>query len=124
MVTLDNGKTVLLPPNIHSVPSLLIKANYNVKCGDIEIIQYFEPNVKEEEKMAVGHLGEPSGYGFSPGLSDQYTSYSDGSGQNKVNYVDANHSIAPIKADPESYRPDKVPKEITIDKLHNQFKSL
>ena len=49
---LDNGDQKLLPPNIQSVPAmLLVNDNYKVILGD-EIIQHFEPTMKN--KIANG----------------------------------------------------------------------
>lgn len=80
-ITLENGKKVLLPPNIHSVPSMLItKQNYRVVLGD-DIIGLFQPKVSENNDLATGPLGEPSGFMFSPSsggvniVSEQYTYY-------------------------------------------------
>ena len=40
-IILENGNSVMLPPNVHSVPSLLIlKENYRVVMGD-EILKIF-----------------------------------------------------------------------------------
>jgi hypothetical protein len=116
VIHLDNGKQMLLPPNVHSVPSLLIKSNYHVISGD-EIIRHFEPAVQSLVQKAVGEGGEPSGFGWMNGTSDQYTFYSDGMAQNKTNYVDANHNVPPIYAEPDTYRPNKVAADITVEQL-------
>jgi hypothetical protein len=122
IIVLENGKTMMLPPNIHSVPSLLIKSNFHVIAGD-EIMRYYQPQVQSQEKMAVGHLGEPSGFDLGNySISDQYTFYSDTVPHNiqsqKNNMVDANHTIQPIHAEPDNYRPNKMSSEITVDKIH------
>jgi len=119
VVVLENGKQTTLPPNVHSVPSILIKSNFHVISGD-EIIKYFQPTVELQQKNAVGHLGEPSGFDLvNSSISDQYTFYSDGSGQNKTSFVNSDHNIAPIHAEPDNYRPNKLSPDVTIDKLHN-----
>jgi hypothetical protein len=44
-IILENGKKVLLPPNISSVPSLLKpNKNYTLLLGDEQIIQYLNAN--------------------------------------------------------------------------------
>ena len=44
-ITLENGKTVLMPPNIYSVPALLmIKQNFKVVLGD-DIMTMFQCNI-------------------------------------------------------------------------------
>jgi hypothetical protein len=122
VIILDNGKTITLPPNVHSVPSLFLKSNYNVICGD-EIIKHFQPQVKIQEKMAVGHLGEPSDFNLmNSSISEKYTSYSDdmtqGTQSFKDSFVSASHNIAPIYAEPDNYKPNKLSADVTIDKLH------
>lgn len=136
IIVLENGHQMKLPPNIHSVPSLLISSNYHVVCGD-DIIEYFQPSAKKTGSVsggvslsgsAVGVGGfavgggfavEPSGFDFgSNNISDQYTYYADGSAQSKTGFVNANHSVQPIKAEAETYRPNKLPPELTVDALH------
>jgi len=124
IIVLETGKTILLPPNVHSVPSLLVKSNYHVISGD-EIIQYFEPVASLQEKIAHGSLGEPSGFDLtSNSLSDPYTFYSEPSGQKALqsqrdSFVSANHSMIPIHAEPDNYRPNKLSADVTIDQLHS-----
>jgi hypothetical protein len=129
IIVLETGQQVKLPPNVHSVPSLLVSSNYHVVCGD-DIIEYFQPSAKKgsvsEGRSAVsgsvslnGSATEPSGFDFgSNNISDQYTYYADGSSQSKTGFVDANHSVQPIKAEAETYRPNKLPPELTVDALH------
>jgi hypothetical protein len=122
VIHLDNGQRVKLPPNVHSVPSLLIKSNFHVISGD-EIIKYFRPTVESKEAEIYGTLGEPSGFNLTnTNSSDQYASYTDnrmntGIKDAKDNFVDANHTIQPIRADPDNYRPNKLSSDITVDKL-------
>jgi hypothetical protein len=120
VIVLENGKSVTLPPNVHSVPSLLIHPHYNVISGD-EIMRYYQPVVEEMQQKAVGDLGEPAGYEIygNGSISDQYTNFMDGGNQNKTNFVGADHYVEPIRADPENYRPNKLSPDVTIDKLHS-----
>jgi len=48
-IIMENGDRVLMPPNIHSVPALLMmSANYKVIYGD-EIIRHYEPNIVNDK---------------------------------------------------------------------------
>jgi hypothetical protein len=117
VLVLENGKKVLLPPNVHRVPSLIIRKNYNLVEGN-DIIQYFESIVKEQTQDITD---EPTGFSLTDSSrhsvqSEQYT-FTDGRPQNRVLYVDANHSIAPIRAAPDDYHPNKVSSDVTIESL-------
>ena len=102
-VLLETGSKVILPPNIHSVPSLLlINKQYKVIMGD-EIIQYFHPqftsyNATPEELSAKGMGGRREMY----------------------NYVSASDDINLIPTPPDTYRPDKLSNSVTIDTLQQQ----
>jgi hypothetical protein len=64
-IIMENGDRVLMPPNIHSVPALLmLGANYKVVYGD-EIIKHYEPNIVNEKMLATNFNGEPSGFSLS-----------------------------------------------------------
>ena len=53
MIVMENGQKVLLPPNIHSVPTLLlINNNYKVLLGN-EIIDHFEPEMRGKIQNAT-----------------------------------------------------------------------
>ena len=71
-IIMENGDRVLMPPNIHSVPAvLMIQNNYKVIYGE-EIVKHYEPNIVNEKMMATNFNGEPSGYtlgGPSTGVS-------------------------------------------------------
>ena len=135
-VLLESGAKVVLPPNIHSVPSLLlINKQYKVIMGD-EIIQHFHPQMKEMVNQAVGSAGEPIGFplGMSSGgtniVSEQFTSYSAtpeelsakgmGGRREMYNYVSASDDIKLIPTPPDTYRPDKLSNSVTIDTLQQQ----
>lgn len=71
-IVLDNGNKVIMPPNVHSVPALLIMSdNYRVIYGD-EIAKYYEPRVINNNMLATNFNGEPSGYSLS-GLGSSLT---------------------------------------------------
>jgi hypothetical protein len=130
-VFLDNGTQILLPPNVHSVPSLLlVKQSYSVMMGDAIMTKY----QKKTENTMDGY-GEPIGVSLdsvSIGTisSEQYTSYSaspeelstKGNSQNRplYNYVSANENGISIPTPPDTYRPDKVSQNVTIDTLQQK----
>lgn len=135
-ILLENGTSVVLPPNIHSVPSLLlVNKNYKVILGD-DILKHYHPQIKASNDNATGFHGEPSAFqlGTTSGgmniVSEQYTMYNmtpeelsaKGSGENRqmYNYVSANDDIKLIPTPPDNYRPDKVSSNITIDTLQQQ----
>jgi hypothetical protein len=131
-IILENGKKVLLPPNIHHVPSLLLtKQNYKVVLGD-DIVDIFKPKVKEQNDRATEEYGEPSGFSIGGGsiVSEQYTFYNmtpeDLSAKGKGgmrqlhNYVKANHEPIFINTPPDKYQPDKLSGQITLETLQQQ----
>ncbi len=69
-VELDNGKKVIMPPNVHSVPALLVSSdNYRVVYGN-DIAKMYESRVVNNQMLATNYNGEPSGYSIgSTGLS-------------------------------------------------------
>lgn len=136
-IQLENGKKIMLPPNIQSVPALLIvKNNYQALFGK-DIIAYFEPAVKERVDAAQHKNGEPIGMSLamsSAGVSihsEQYTLYdlspddlSAKSTSNKrpmYDYVSAqNHQTYQIPTPPDTYRPDKVDSSLTLEVLEQK----
>lgn len=136
-IQLENGSKVIMPPNINSVPSLLlIKQQYRVISGGDEIMKHFHPQLKTQNEQATLTNGEPSGYhigNFTGGtniISEQYTLYnmtpdelsSKGRGGNRqlYNYVAATDDIQFINTPPDTYRPDKVSGGVTIDTLQQK----
>jgi len=135
-IQLENGTKIVMPPNVHSVPALLlVKQNYNVIYGD-EIMKYFQPHIMKQNDIATNGNGEPSAFylgGNSGGtniVSEQYTLYNmspeelSGKGRGGMrqmyNYVSAGDDTHFIQTPPETYRPDKVSTNVTIDKLQSQ----
>lgn len=136
-IILENGKKVSMPPNVHSVPALLqVKKNYNVILGE-DIIKYLSPQIQEQKQNAVSLNGEPAGFQLLPSnmgmniVSEQYTFYNmssdelsaKGKGGNRqmYNYMPATHeSPNSIPTPPDTYRPDKVASNITIDVLEQK----
>lgn len=130
-IVLEDGKKLLLPPNVQGVPALLIVSKkYSAIFGD-EILQYFGPYVQNKQVEATGILGEPVGItlGQSMGniLSEQYTFYdmtpdelsAKGSGGNRQmgTYVSASHDNYSIQTPVDTYRPDKVGESVSIESL-------
>jgi hypothetical protein len=135
-IILENGSKVIMPPNIHSVPAvLLVNQKYRVLLGD-EIMQHYHPELKSKNEKATNYNGEPMGYflGSSSGgsniMSEQYTMYNmtpdelsakgKGSSRQLYNYVSAGDDINFINTPADSYRPDKLSNSVTIDTLQQQ----
>ena len=137
MIVMENGQKVLLPPNIHSVPALLlINNNYKVLLGN-EIINHFEPEMSGKIQNATLGNGEPFGFtmnsfgsGGSNIVSEQFTYVnmtpeelsSKGSGGNRqmYNYVAASQDTGYIQTPPDNYKPDKLGDGLTIEQLQQQ----
>jgi hypothetical protein len=135
-IVLENGKQIMMPPNVHSVPAmLLVKQNFRVILGE-EIIQYLQPKVKQNNAIATQHQGEPLGFVLNQSnngmsiVSEQYTYYNmtpeelsaKGKGANRqmYNYVSAADETYSIPTPPDNYRPDKVSGDVTLDSLQQK----
>jgi len=131
-VFLENGSTVMLPLNVHSVPSLLlVNDKYKVIVGE-EIYKYFTPKVSVQTAVATNYNGEPEAYvlGSTPTImSEQYTYYNmspdelsakgRGGMRQMYNYVAAMHSEFTIPTPPDNYRPDKIGED-SVEKLQQK----
>jgi len=132
-IQMENGKKIMLPPNIHSVPALLVvKRNYSALFG-AEIITYFEPALLSKMKEATMLNGEPIGISLTSTtgnlniMSEQYTLYdltpdelsAKGVGGRRpmYNYTSVDESVYSIPTPPDTYRPDKIDQSVTIDNL-------
>ena len=136
-ISLENGKKIMLPPNVQSVPALLIvKQNYRALFGK-DIMAYFEPVAKEKTNQAQQHQGEPVGISLaasSAGVaihSEQYTLYdlspddlsakSTSAKRPMYQYVSAqSHQPFQIPTPPDTYRPDKVDSSLTVEALQQK----
>lgn len=137
-IALEDGQTVILPPNIHSVPSLLlVNKNYQLVSGD-DIVKYYEPKIKEKLASANFGDGEPlgfavqnmSGSGGSNIVSEQFTFFNatqedlsaKGNGGNRqmFNYTSVNSGDNFIETPPDTYRPDKVSVNVNMDTIQKQ----
>jgi hypothetical protein len=137
-ILLENGTKVVMPPNLHSVPALLlVNQNYRFILGD-EIVKHYHADILEKKNIATHYNGEPVGFplgNFSSGsssniVSEQYTMYNmtpdelsaKGNGKNRPlhNYVSASDDVFTINTPPDSYRPDKISNDVTIDNLQQK----
>lgn len=133
-IVLENGKHVLMPPNVHSVPAmLLVKQQFRVLYGD-EILEAFSSKVQTQQSAATGVQGEPAGFILAAStsnsniMSEQYTSYdltpddlgarSRSNKRGLYNYVSAQHDGVFINTPPDTYRPDKLSGSVTVDTIN------
>ena len=135
-IQLENGGKVVLPPNIHSVPALLlVKKNYQVIYGGDEIVQNYQQHITSMTKKATAQQGEPMGYILNSNnhcniVSEQFTFYNmspdelscngNGGMRQMYNYVSAKDDTLVIDTPPDTYRPNKLSNSITIDTLQKQ----
>ena len=133
-IILENGQTLMMPPNVHSVPAvLLVKQNFKVVLGE-DILPLLHPLVKKQRDEATRHHGEPMGFSIgsytSGGMnivSEKYTSYdmtpdelsAKGKSANRpmYNYVQADYQTLLIQTPPDNYRPDKIGGDVSLDTL-------
>lgn len=127
---LENGNKIVLPPNIHSVPALLlVKQNYSVVLGK-EIMDRYSSKIVSQNLSATRGEGEPMGVSLNSTsgiVSEQYTFYdatpqelsAKGTGPRRElhHYVPANGYGSKISTPPDTYRPDKVSENVTIESL-------
>lgn len=134
-IKLEKGTEVLLPPNIKSVPTLLlVQQNFKTITGS-EIITYFHKDIKQKMNSATNYNGEPVSYtlsnsGGSNIVSEHYTDYNlsanelsakgEGSNRDMHNYVSVNNDIQMINTPDDNYKADKVSSDLTIESLQQQ----
>tara|TARA_B100000035_G_scaffold315232_1_gene334606 strand:- start:1476 stop:1976 length:501 start_codon:yes stop_codon:yes gene_type:complete len=135
-ILLENGSKVILPPNVQRVPSLLcVKQQYKLITGD-EILKYFHPALKMANNKATNFEGEPSAYSFlscSRGcniFSEKFTSLTltpdelsaKGNSSNRplYNYVSYGDELQLINTPDDTYKPDKISTDITLDQLQQK----
>ncbi len=71
----EKGDKMLMPPNIHSVPAvLMIGNNYSVIYGE-DIVKHYEPNIMNDKMLATNFNGEPSGFSLGGSLLDNGPSF-------------------------------------------------
>ena len=135
-IILENGGKVIMPPNVHSVPSLLIiKEQYRVLMGD-DIIKHLHPQIKNTMSANMQQSNEPSGYflaasnGGTNIMSEKFTSYdmtpdelsAKGNGQSRqlYNYISVQDDMNLINTPPDNYKPDKISNDVTLDTLQQK----
>ena len=135
-IILENGSKVVMPPNVHSVPPmLLVNKNYSVILGD-DILKHFHADMKTMNASQTQKAMEPSGYriatatGGSNIMSEKFTDYnmspdelsakSNSNTRPLYNYVSASNDTNFINTPPDDYKPDKVSTNVTVDSLQQQ----
>jgi hypothetical protein len=108
----DNGKFIMLPPNIHAVPALLIaKQNYKTIYA-ADIVTYLEPVVSAKISRATVANGEPIAMQFTSNTdvsSDKFTYYNGRISDTMSNYSITNHmEQMRIPTPAESYKSNKM----------------
>jgi len=135
-IVLEDGRQVIMPPNVQSVPALLlVKENYRVILGE-DIIKRFQGTVQTQIRNATQFQGEPMGVSLMASnqgmniVSEPYTYYNmtpeelsakgQGGRRQMYNYVSADLENISIYTPPDNYQPDKIEKSITVDVLQQQ----
>lgn len=110
----ENGKYVLLPPNVHSVPALLVaKQNYVAIFGKDAIFDYLDPIVSKTISNAVAKNGEPVGTSLgmgSVGVSSEKFTFFNGRSNDMMdaNSVSNYHNGNSIHTPPDNYKTDRI----------------
>lgn len=135
-VQLENGKEIMLPPNVHSVPALLLpKENYRVLYGK-EVTSRYKTFIEKNATLATRGNGEPIGYSLNDGMScissekftffqassDDLSAKGSGGLRPLYNYVSAtdDSSQYTIHTPPDDYKPNKIAGDVTIDQIQNK----
>ena len=119
-IVLTNGKEIYMPPNIVSVPTLLLLNKGNKLLVGQDVTNFFQPQIYQEKVKATSNNMEPlafSGYEMGTSMSDTY-SYLDQSSEDMNakgkgglrqmhSFVKLNHDDR-IDTPEEDYVPDKV----------------
>lgn len=134
MIMLENGRMVIMPPNLVYVPSLLlVKDKYRILIGD-QIIEHLRPAIIQSG--AVQTNGEPMCYDFnqtSSGImSESFTFYDmspdelsakgNSDRRSMHNYVSARTDKLTINTPPDTYSPNKIG-DVSIENLQQQRQS-
>jgi len=137
-ICLENGQKVILPPNVQSVPALLLaKQNYRVILGD-DIVAHFQSDIQKEgqRRVIATPTKEPIGTSIMQSnggmniVSEPYTFFSltpeelsakgNGGRRQMYNYVSAHDDVISIPTPPDTYQADKIEKDITVDRLQQK----
>jgi len=138
-ITLENGSKVVMPPNIQSVPSLLlIQKGYKVILGD-DIVKHFHNTLKEvnsnssrgnnqPSEPSAFYLGKPSGgtnitseqYTLDNLTPDELSAKGNGGKRQLYNYVAVDDNINFIDTPDDTYQADKISNDVTVDTLQQK----
>jgi hypothetical protein len=145
---LQNNKEFLIPPNITSVPSLLLLTRGNrILVGVNEITSHLQPIIELNHKFNqpsatnqhVAPITEPSAFGSwdtagCTGVVSDLYSYLDQTSDSMLAKGDGGlrqmYSYATIDTDDnietpvETYRPDTIGEDVSVDKLVQQRATL
>jgi hypothetical protein len=136
MLILENGKQVPIPPNVYSVPSLLlVNDHFRVLIGK-DILTYFKPKIESQTNQATGFNGEPIGMPISGAglggsvVTEKFTFYNmsneelsaSGSGgmRQMHNYTPANQETFTITTPDDTYKSQK----LKDDELSNALEQI
>jgi hypothetical protein len=107
-----NGSSIMLPPMINRVPTLLMKPSNEVLVGDDQILNYIRPkakNINEERTMLFNepspfslNIDNGNGYGVNSDrfsfLNTDLRAEGDGGKDQMYNYATINHSDEQLMA--------------------------
>ena len=131
VILLENGKSVIMPPNLVYVPALLLVSDkYKLLLGD-QIIEHLRPHIIESGVVKTN--GEPQCYDFnqvsSGVMSESFTFYdmtpddlsakSNSNRRPMYNYVSAKTDELTIQKPPDNYSPNKIG-DVTIENLQQK----
>jgi hypothetical protein len=141
IVILENGQTVQLPPNLHSLPSILcVKRNYEILSGTDTIIKYLQEKFATNLNNIVSFgdqriqtrepIGTPLGSltQNSNIFSEPYTMYDlppdvlsakSTHKRDLYNYVAVDQQFT-IPTPEETYKSERLPSSVTIDSLEHK----
>jgi hypothetical protein len=138
-IILESGQKIVMPENVSKVPALLLLTkNFQVLYGDT-IYEYLKPQQEVVTRQATSNNMEPMAFslGASAGFfgsgvaSDQYSfldmdadslkATGDGGMRQMHSYVTLNHADSiSTPQDSENYKQNKLPENMTIEKLQQQ----
>ena len=135
-ILLENGSRIVKPPNLHSVPGmLLVRENYNIIYGD-DIINKLKPYIISDKDQAEQYNGEPRSFEFSGNnmvTSEKFTAFDlnpeelmakgEGGRRNMGNYVPVGGENITIHTPSDDYKPDKIG-NVTVDDIQAQRSNL
>lgn len=142
LLLLENGRSVPMPPHVHSVPALVGGQGYRVVYGGDEIVHHFQGQGRNNGVSMPGHvqtvktvatepLGVALGTATQSFMSEPYTFYNlsteelsakgTGGRRQMYNFVSAEHDgCSNIPTPEETYKPDKISGDVTVEKLSQQ----